>query len=99
MKKIKLSTDNIARNYYKNIKAKYPGTTLFVRSDNHYVTFDQDAITASTILGLILIGSSRSISFNINSLDLNLNKLVCAGNRVAICDQLTAVKRKLKTLI
>jgi len=99
MKKIKLSTGNIARNRYTNIKAKYPTTIVFVRSDDNYMTFDQDAITASTILGLILIASSKSVSFHVNSLDLNLNKLVRAAKRVAICDQLTDVKRKLKNLL
>src|ERR1041385_5742495 len=77
------------------IKAKYPDAVLLFRVGDFYETFGEDAITASRILGITLTkrsnGAASSIElagFPHHSLDTYLHKLVKAGFRVAICDQL-----------
>ena len=95
------------------IKAKYPGALLLFRVGDFYETFGEDAVTTSRILGIILTkranGSGTSIElagFPHHSLDTYLPKLVRAGQRVAICDQLedpkatkTIVKRGVTELV
>ena len=79
---------------YNNIKAKYPDAILLFRVGDFYETFGQDAIKTSKILGIVLTsranGSSNTelAGFPHHSLDSYLPKLVRAGMRVAICDQL-----------
>lgn len=80
---------------YLDIKSKYPGALLLFRVGDFYETFGQDAITTSQILGIVLTkranGSASHIElagFPHHSLDTYLPKLVRAGQRVAICDQL-----------
>jgi DNA mismatch repair protein MutS len=80
---------------YLEIKAKYPGAILLFRVGDFYETFGEDAIKASKILGIVLTkranGSASHIElagFPHHSLDNYLPKLVRAGERVAICDQL-----------
>jgi DNA mismatch repair protein MutS len=80
---------------YNQIKAKYPGALLLFRVGDFYETFGEDAIAASRILGIVLTkranGSASHIElagFPHHSLDTYLPKLVRAGQRVAICDQL-----------
>ena len=80
---------------YLEIKAKYPGAILLFRVGDFYETFGEDAIKASQILGIVLTkranGSASHIElagFPHHSLDTYLPKLVRAGQRVAICDQL-----------
>ena len=80
---------------YNTIKAKYPDALLLFRVGDFYETFGQDAVKASGILGIILTrranGSGTFIElagFPHHSLDTYLPKLVRAGMRVAICDQL-----------
>ena len=80
---------------YNNIKAKYPDALLLFRVGDFYETFGEDAIKASRILGIVLTrrknGSAAYVElagFPHHSLDTYLPKLVRAGNRVAICDQL-----------
>jgi DNA mismatch repair protein MutS len=80
---------------YLDIKAKYPGAILLFRVGDFYETFGDDAIKASQILGIVLTkranGSASHIElagFPHHSLDTYLPKLVRAGQRVAICDQL-----------
>lgn len=80
---------------YNAIKVKYPGALLLFRVGDFYETFGQDAVTASKILDIVLTkrgaGSSSEIElagFPHHSLDSYLPKLVRAGYRVAICDQL-----------
>ena len=98
---------------YNTIKAKYPGALLLFRVGDFYETFGQDAIKASQILGIVLTrranGSASHIElagFPHHSLDTYLPKLVRAGQRVAICDQLedpktvkTIVKRGVTELV
>ncbi len=80
---------------YLNIKTKYPGAILLFRVGDFYETFGEDAIKVSKILGIVLTkranGSATHIElagFPHHSLDNYLPKLVRAGQRVAICDQL-----------
>ncbi len=80
---------------YFSFKQKYPGALLLFRVGDFYETFGEDAICASQILGIVLTkrgaGSSSEIElagFPHHSLDTYLPKLVRAGQRVAICDQL-----------
>ena len=80
---------------YNAIKAKHPDALLLFRVGDFYETFGEDAIKASKILGIVLTrranGSATYIElagFPHHSLDTYLPKLVRAGHRVAICDQL-----------
>lgn len=98
---------------YNTIKAKYPGALLLFRVGDFYETFGEDAIKAAGILGITLTrranGSATYIElagFPHHSLDTYLPKLVRAGQRVAICDQLedpkttkTIVKRGVTELV
>lgn len=80
---------------HKAIKQKYPDAILLFRVGDFYETFGQDAIIASQILGITLTkrnngaaASSDLAGFPHHALDTYLHKLVKAGHRVAICDQL-----------
>ncbi|OJJ18662.1 DNA mismatch repair protein MutS [marine bacterium AO1-C] len=80
---------------YNSFKAKYPGALLLFRVGDFYETFGEDAITASKILGITLTkrhnGAASEIElagFPHHALDAYLPKLVRAGQRVAICDQI-----------
>lgn len=80
---------------YNGIKARYPDALLLFRVGDFYETFGEDAIRASKILGITLTkrknGAAAYVElagFPHHSLDTYLPKLVKAGNRVAICDQL-----------
>lgn len=100
-------------NQYNTIKVKYPGALLLFRVGDFYETFGEDAVKASKILGIVLTkranGSASHIElagFPHHSLDTYLPKLVRAGQRVAICDQLedpkttkTIVKRGVTELV
>ena len=80
---------------YNGIKAKYPDALLLFRVGDFYETFGEDAIKAAKILGIVLTkrgsGSEKETAlagFPHHSLNTYLPKLVKAGLRVAICDQL-----------
>ena len=80
---------------YFEIKAKHPDAVLLFRCGDFYETFLQDAVDASEILGITLTrranGSAKTVElagFPHHALDTYLPKLVRAGKRVAICDQL-----------
>lgn len=80
---------------YNAIKVKYPGALLLFRVGDFYETFGSDAIAASKVLDIVLTkrgsGSASEIElagFPHHALDTYLPKLVRAGHRVAICDQL-----------
>ncbi len=80
---------------YNAIKVKYPGALLLFRVGDFYETFGEDAIKASKVLDITLTkrgnGSASEIElagFPHHALDNYLPKLVRAGHRVAICDQL-----------
>jgi DNA mismatch repair protein MutS len=77
------------------IKARYPDAILLFRVGDFYETFGQDAVIAAGVLGITLTkrnngnaASSELAGFPHHSLDTYLHKLVKAGYRVAICDQL-----------
>ena len=80
---------------YNAIKAKYPGALLLFRVGDFYETFGEDAIRASKVLDITLtkrgngsVSETALAGFPHHSLDTYLPKLVRAGHRVAICDQL-----------
>src|SRR6056300_1977444 len=85
---------------YNQIKAQYPGAILLFRVGDFYETFDEDAVKASKVLGIVLTKRSNGAASEMNlagfphhSLDTYLPKLVRAGYRVAICDQLEDPKQ------
>src|SRR3569833_455670 len=80
---------------HRAIKAKYPDAILLFRVGDFYETFGQDAIIASRALGITLTKRNNGAAadnelagFPHHALDTYLHKLVKAGFRVAICDQL-----------
>lgn len=79
---------------YNAIKAKYPGTILLFRVGDFYETFGADAILVSQILGIVCTkrnnggGDSELAGFPHHSIDTYLPRLVKAGQRVAVVDQL-----------
>ena len=87
---------------YSRIKSKYPDAILLFRVGDFYETFGEDAITASQVLGIILTkrnngGSDIELAgFPHHSMDLYLPRLVRAGYRVAICDQLEKPSKEKK---
>lgn len=91
----KASEDTPLMQQHKAIKQKYPDAILLFRVGDFYETFGSDAITASQVLGITLTkrnngaaSSSELAGFPHHALDTYLHKLVKAGYRVAICDQL-----------
>ncbi|HOW30645.1 MAG TPA: DNA mismatch repair protein MutS, partial [Bacteroidales bacterium] len=98
---------------YNAIKTKYPDALLLFRVGDFYETFGSDAVKTSEILGIVLTrranGSAAFVElagFPHHALDTYLPKLVRAGYRVAICDQLedpktakTIVKRGVTELV
>ena len=92
---LKISADTPMMQQHRAIKQKYPDAILLFRVGDFYETFGEDAIHASRILGITLTkrnngsaSSSELAGFPHHSLDTYLHKLVKAGFRVAICDQL-----------
>lgn len=79
---------------YQEVKTKYPDAILLFRVGDFYETFGQDAVTASKVLGIVLTSRNNGSNdtelagFPHHSIDVYLPKLVRAGYRVAICDQL-----------
>lgn len=98
---------------YHQIKSKHPGALLLFRVGDFYETFGEDAVKTSRILGIVLTkrknGAAAEIElagFPHHSLETYLPKLVRAGQRVAVCDQLedpkmtkTIVKRGVTELV
>jgi DNA mismatch repair protein MutS len=107
------TTETPLMKQYNQIKSKYPDALLLFRVGDFYETFGQDAIRASNILNIILTKRGKDspseielAGFPHHSLDTYLPKLVRAGLRVAICDQLedpkmtkTIVKRGVTELV
>jgi DNA mismatch repair protein MutS len=99
MAKIK-TEDTPLMQQHKAIKQKYPDAVLLFRVGDFYETFGTDAIIASQVLGITLTkrnngaaASSDLAGFPHHALDTYLHKLVKAGYRVAICDQLEDPKQ------
>src|SRR6201994_4681891 len=90
---------------YNQVKAKYPGALLLFRVGDFYETFGEDAVKAAGILGIVLTKRANGAATHIelagfphHSLETYLPKLVRAGQRVAICDQLEDPKAT-KTIV
>jgi len=90
---------------YNAIKVKYPGALLLFRVGDFYETFGEDAIKAASILGIVQTkrgngteSETALAGFPHHSLETYLPKLVRAGQRVAICDQLEDPKQT-KTIV
>jgi DNA mismatch repair protein MutS len=95
MSEAKTTTETPLMKQYNAIKARYPGALLLFRVGDFYETFGEDAVLASKVLDIVLTkrgaGSASETElagFPHHSLDTYLPKLVRAGHRVAICDQL-----------
>ena len=75
---------------YDQLKGKHPDAVLLFRTGDNYVAYKEDAQTASRILGLDVVHGDKAdiVSFPFGDLDTHLPKLIRAGQRVAICDQL-----------
>ncbi len=91
----KAGTDTPLMQQHRAIKQKYPDAILLFRVGDFYETFGEDAIRSSQVLGITLTkrnngaaASSELAGFPHHALDTYLHKLVKAGYRVAICDQL-----------
>jgi DNA mismatch repair protein MutS len=89
------ATDTPLMQQHRAIKQKYPDAVLLFRVGDFYETFGQDAVIASQVLGITLTkrnngaaASSDLAGFPHHAIDVYLHKLVKAGYRVAICDQL-----------
>jgi len=94
------TSDTPMMQQHRAIKQKYPDAILLFRVGDFYETFGQDAIIASQVLGITLTkrnngaaASSDLAGFPHHALDTYLHKLVKAGHRVAICDQLEDPKQ------
>lgn len=91
----KSAADTPLMQQHRAIKQKYPDAILLFRVGDFYETFGEDAVIASKVLGITLTkrnngaaSSSELAGFPHHALDTYLHKLVKAGYRVAICDQL-----------
>lgn len=96
----KTATDTPLMQQHRAIKQKYPDAILLFRVGDFYETFGEDAVIASRVLGITLTkrnngnaASSELAGFPHHALDTYLHKLVKAGYRVAICDQLEDPKQ------
>jgi DNA mismatch repair protein MutS len=94
MSKAKAKSETPLMKQYNSIKSKHPDALLLFRVGDFYETFGKDAITASNILGITLTARNNGSSkielagFPHHSIGTYLPKLVKAGHRVAVCDQL-----------
>lgn len=101
---MKAATTPLMKQYY-SVKAKYPDALLLFRVGDFYETFEDDAVKTANALGIVLTrranGSASFVSlagFPYHALDTYLPKLVKAGYRVAICEQLEDPKMT-KTIV
>jgi DNA mismatch repair protein MutS len=91
----------LMRQYYK-IKSKYPDAILLFRVGDFYETFGEDAKKAAEILGIVLTSRNNGgndtelAGFPYHAMDIYLPKLVQAGYRVAICEQLEKPSKEKK---
>ncbi|MFM2375125.1 MAG: mismatch repair protein MutS, partial [Bacteroidota bacterium] len=98
-KEDKAAKDTPLMRQYNAIKAQHPGTVLLFRVGDFYETFGEDAVKVSEILGIVLTrrnngaGVMELAGFPHHSLDTYLPRLVRAGQRVAVCDQLEDPKQ------
>lgn len=89
---------------YNDLKQKHPDALLLFRCGDFYETYKEDAVKASNILGITLTKHSKRmdeegkplkmVGFPYHALDTYLPKLIRAGERVAVCDQLESPRQK-----
>lgn len=79
---------------FRDLKAKHPDAILLFRCGDNYEAYNKDADATSEILGLAIqsVPGTRWTQFPHHQLDINLPRLVRAGKRIAICDQLQPPK-------
>ena len=102
MAKIKNEDTPLVKQYF-NIKAQHPEAVLLYRVGDFYETYSDDALLASKVLGLVLTkrsngdnGSIPMAGFPHHAIELYLTKLIRAGYKVAVCDQLEDPKAATK---
>src|ERR1043165_2279640 len=85
---------------YSSVKARYPDTILFFRMGDFFETFGEDAVTTSRVTGITLTkrnngaaGDIELAGFPHHQLDNYLPKMIRAGYRVAVCEQLEDPKQ------
>lgn len=84
--------------HFKNLKEKYPDAVLLFRCGDFYVTYSEDAVAASRVLGITLTRSTKQKEDNGSGLRMAvfpyfrleeyMKKLIRAGHRIAICYQI-----------
>lgn len=91
----KIGAETPMMKQYASFKAKYPDAMLLFRVGDFYETYGEDAVTAAGILGIVLTRRSNGAAADVemagfphHALDTYLPKLVRAGQKVAVCDQL-----------
>lgn len=96
----KATTENKMMQQFNDLKAKHPDALILFRCGDFYETYEDDAKDASDILGITLTKQTstgiRMAGFPHHALDTYLPKLIRAGKRVAICDQLNEPKNTKK---
>ena len=103
-KEVKKKKETPLMKQYNAIKSKYSNALLLFRVGDFYETFGEDAITVARVLGIVLTNRANGSSkielagFPFHSIDTYLPKLVRAGFRVAICEQLEDPKQS-KTIV
>lgn len=93
-------------NQFNDLKKKHPDAMLLFRCGDFYETYKDDAVNAAKILGIVLTKNTKQVDdegkplqmvgFPYHALDMYLPKLVRAGQRVAICDQLESPRQAVK---
>lgn len=90
------------RKQFEEFKEKHPDALLIFRCGDFYETYENDAQIASEVLGITLTydrkNKRKMAGFPHHALDSYLPKLIRAGHRVAICDQLEAPKKRSKKI-
>lgn len=83
---------------FNDLKSKHPDALLLFRCGDFYECYEEDAKTASDVLGITLTVSQSSkhkmAAFPHHALDSYLPRLIRAGRRIAICDQLEDPRKK-----
>lgn len=98
----KTTTESPMMMQYNNLKAKHPDALLLFRCGDFYETYKEDAEDASKILGITLTKRTTDripmAGFPYHALDTYLPKLIRAGKRVAICDQIEDTRKVVEVI-
>ena len=91
---IRIEMSPMMKQYY-DFKAKHPDAILLARTGDFYTVYEEDAKVCAKELGITLSmkNGMKEAAFPHHALDMYLPKLVRAGHRIAICDQLDAPKK------